>query len=232
MKARAWRLQGCRGAIRAVRVVTGGVTDGAAGGVTSRLVRATGMLPAAGLLWLGVWTGRACAATEQQFGSGPIVASGVAGGGLNTAASRVAEAASQPAVIGSAVPSLGFAALFQAIFGLLLVVGLILGCAWIARRFGVNRPAPRLGLVKYVSSTALSQKERVVVVEIEGTWLVLGVAPGSVNHLHTLPAREAAPAASAGGVAPNVSQFAMDFRQRLGEKLGKSPRRDDSESAS
>jgi flagellar protein FliO/FliZ len=213
MKARAWRLQGCRGAIQAAR-------------------SNTALLSSAGMMWIGAWTGSAHAASEQQLGSGSIVAPGVVGGGLNTAASRAAEAASQAVVSGSAVPSLGFAALFQAVFGLLLVVGLILGCAWLARRFGVNRPAPRHGLVKFVSSTALSQKERVVVVEIENTWLVLGVAPGSVSHLHTLPARESAQAASSPAVAPHVSQFAMDFRQRLSEKLGKSPRRDDSGSGS
>jgi flagellar protein FliO/FliZ len=166
-------------------------------------------------------------AAAQQSGSGPIVASGVVGGGLNTAASRVAEAASQTAVSGSSTSALGLEAMAQAIFGLLLVVGLILGCAWLARRFGVNRSATtRPGLVKFVSSTSLSQKERVMVVQIEDTWLVLGVAPGCVNHLHTLPAREPASASSA-AVSPQVSQFAMDFRQRLSEKLGKS-RRDDS----
>jgi flagellar protein FliO/FliZ len=184
------------------------------------------------MMGLGAWAGIAQAASEPQFGSGPIVASGVVGGGLNMAASRAAEAASQAVVGGSATSSLGFAALFQAVFGLLLVVGLILACAWVARRFGVNRQAPRHGLVKFVSSTALSQKERVVVVEIDNTWLVLGVAPGSVSHLHTLPARESAQAAASPAVAPHVSQFAMDFRQRLSEKLGKSPRRDDAGSGS
>jgi flagellar protein FliO/FliZ len=204
MNARAWRLQARR---------------------NTNVLRAAGS--GAVLLGASGWAGVALAAGEQQFGSGAIVASGVVGGGLNAAA-RAAEAASQAVVTGSAVPSLGLSAMFQAAFGLLLVIGLILGCAWIARRFGANRQAPRTGLLKYVSSMALSQKERVVVIEIEDTWLVLGVAPGSVNHLHTLPAR----AASSPAASPNVSQFAMDFRQRLSEKLGKSARRDDSGSAS
>jgi flagellar protein FliO/FliZ len=215
MKARAWRLQGCRGAIQAVRAA-----KAPSGAARVCVLLASG------------WIGAAHAASEQQLGSGPIVASGVVGGGLNTATSRAATVASQAIVSGSAVPSLGVVAIFQAVFGLLLVVGLILGCAWIARRFGVNRPPPRTGLVKFVSSMALSQKERVVVVEIEDTWLVLGVAPGSVSHLHTLPAREATHASPSPAVAPHVSQFAMDFRQRLSEKLGKSQRRDDSGSRS
>lgn len=208
MKARRWRMQGCRGAILMMCGNAALLATGFVAGITACIAQST----------------------AQQSGSGPIVASGVVGGGLNTAASRAAEAASQAAVSGSSTSSLGIEAMAQAFFGLLLVVGLILGCAWFARRFGVNRSASRPGLVKFVSSTALSQKERVMVVQIEDTWLVLGVAPGSVNHLHTLPARETAQASSA-AVGPNASQFAVDFRQRLSEKLGKS-RRDDSGAAS
>ncbi|CAM2138449.1 flagellar protein FliO/FliZ [Pararobbsia alpina] len=167
----------------------------------------------------GLMASQAAQAAGEQAAGGSIVASGVVGGGLNSAA----RAASQAVDAGSAVPSLGLAGIFQALFGLVVVIGLIFGCAWIARRLGLNKTPPRTGLVKLVSTTPLSQKERVVVVEIEDTWLVLGVAPGSVSHLHTLPAGEAA--ASPAPVSPQVAQFATDFRQRLSEKLGKSPRR-------
>ena len=77
--------------------------------------------------------------------------------------------------------------LLQAGGGMLLVLGLILLCAWLARRFGLQR----LGggrLVRVVSSAALGTRERVVVVEVAGTWLVLGVTPSQVNTLHTMPA--------------------------------------------
>lgn len=160
-------------------------------------------------------------AAGEQAATGSIVASGVVGGGLNSA-SRVA--ASPIGETGSGVPAVGLASVFQAIFGLVVVIALILVVAWIARRLGLNKTAPRTGLVKLVSSTPISQKERVVVVEIDHTWLVLGVGPGNVHHLHTLPAREVATPTST--VSPQVAQFATDFRQRLSEKLGKSQRRD------
>ncbi|HTJ95024.1 MAG TPA: flagellar biosynthetic protein FliO [Pararobbsia sp.] len=198
MKARAWRA----------------AVHAASRNVSSTVGRAVALLIASGGF------AAAYAAGEQASG-GAIVASGVVGGGLNSGAHR---AAAQAIDTGSAVPSLGFAGMAQALFGLAIVIVLIFGCAWLARRLGLNRPAARTGLVKLVSTTPLSQKERVVVVEIGETWLVLGVAPGSVSHLHTLPAGETA--ATASPVSPQVAQFATDFRQRLSEKLGKSPRRD------
>jgi flagellar protein FliO/FliZ len=88
----------------------------------------------------------------------------------------------------SAAPS-GASGLLQAGLGMLLVLGLIFGCAWAARRFGLQRfgGADR---VKVVASAMVGQRERVVVVEIAGTWLVLGVAAGRVNALHTMTAQE------------------------------------------
>lgn len=81
----------------------------------------------------------------------------------------------------------GLGGLLQALFGLAVVVGLILACGWAARRFGMQQVGGGR-LLKVVSSVAVGQRERVVVVEVEGTWLVLGVASGSVRPLHQLPA--------------------------------------------
>ncbi len=39
---------------------------------------------------------------------------------------------------GSAVPSLGVGAVLQTIVGLVVVVALVFGCAWLARRFGLQ----------------------------------------------------------------------------------------------
>jgi flagellar protein FliO/FliZ len=137
-----------------------------------------------------------CAA-EARVASGTLVAPAVA-----------------PAVgAGSAVPSLGLAGIVQALFGLVVVIGLVFACAWLARRFGLQQPKSS-GLLKVVSSAALGQKERVVVVEIGETWLVLGVAPGSVRTLHTLPAGSM-PAPASG--MPFSASLAHTLRTRLGE---------------
>lgn len=73
----------------------------------------------------------------------------------------------------------------QMIGALLLVLAVIVGGTWLLRRFALL-PTVASGVVKVVAATGVGQRERVVVVEINRTWLVLGVAPGRVNKLHVL----------------------------------------------
>ena len=104
--------------------------------------------------------------------------------------------------VGSAAPSLGIGAVLQTLVGLAVVIGLVFACAWLARRFGFQ-PARRGGPLKVVSSVGLGAKESATIVEIGDTWLVLGVAPGNVRLLHTLPAGSVAATATAtAGSAP------------------------------
>jgi len=116
-------------------------------------------------------------------------------------------------------PAVGASGLLQAGLGMVLVLGLIFACAWLARRFGL----PRFGggqLVKVVASSMVGQRERVVVVEVGATWLVLGVTASQVNTLHTLPAQAvpAAPAPLQTGSANAVNLFAQKLRESLGVK--------------
>ncbi|WP_321812083.1 MULTISPECIES: flagellar biosynthetic protein FliO [unclassified Burkholderia] len=129
--------------------------------------------------------------------------------------------------VGSAVPSLGVGAVLQTLVGLAVVIGLVFGCAWLARRFGFQ-PARRGGPLKVVSSVALGAKESATIVEIGDTWLVLGVAPGNVRLLHTLPAGSAAATATveapAGGPASGGGQpgtFGARFRDALAGEAAK-----------
>jgi flagellar protein FliO/FliZ len=136
-----------------------------------------------------------------------------------------------PTPVHEAAPAASSAGgLLQAGFGMAVVVGLIFGCAWLARRFGLQR----LGggqLVKVVSSASVGQRERVVVVEVGDTWLVLGVTPQQVNTLHTLPAQAHSPAASApsslqaraGALNNPVELFARKLRESLSGKSHPAP---------
>jgi flagellar protein FliO/FliZ len=137
---------------------------------------------------------------------------------------------------GTAVPALGVGAVLQTIVGLLVVIGLVFACAWLARRFGLQ-PANRGGLVKTIGGASLGGKERVAVVEIGDTWLVLGTAPGNVRLLHTMPAGSAAldSVPSGGPDAPGGSggsgtsgkdpalpgTFGQRFRDALRGEVGK-----------
>ncbi|OHV12357.1 flagellar biosynthetic protein FliO [Kushneria phosphatilytica] len=73
--------------------------------------------------------------------------------------------------------------------GLLVVLAIIGLCTWLIRRLGRSRLMGSQRHLKVIASQSVGQRERVVMVEVEDTWLVLGVAPGSVRTLHTLPAR-------------------------------------------
>ena len=84
----------------------------------------------------------------------------------------------------------------QGALALAAVLGLVALAAWAARRAGLARPVANAPL-KPVASLALGARERVVVVEVGGRWLVLGVAPGSVRALADLPPGEIAPPAAA-----------------------------------
>ncbi len=146
-------------------------------------------------------------------------------------AARSASGASA-VITGSAVPSLGFGAVLQTVFGLVLVIAVVFGCGWLARRLGLQH-GPKNALVKTVGGASLGGKERVAVVEIGDTWLVLGAAPGSVRLLHTMPASElpnpaqaAAKAASTGDPALQGS-FGQRFRDALKHEAGKRFRRHD-----
>ena len=138
----------------------------------------------------------------------PAFASGTARAVLPTVPSPAAEP----------VRSFAAAGLLQAGFGLALVIGLIFLLAWSVRRFGLQ-PSGKGRLLKVVSSVMVGQRERVVVVEIAGSWLVLGVAAGQVRALHTLPA-QSLPEAQAAPAAPGFTG-AGAFSQKLLESINR-----------
>ncbi|MFJ2995080.1 flagellar biosynthetic protein FliO [Pandoraea sp. NPDC087047] len=128
-------------------------------------------------------------------------------------------AASQAA----AVPSLGGAGIVQTGFGLVLVLALLFGLAWLAKRFGLQRPLGG-GNVRIVGSAAVGQRERVVVVEVAGDWIVLGVAPGQVRSLHVIDAERVADMPAAPAVAhpgAQANRAAQAFAQKLRESMKK-----------
>ncbi|WP_251978170.1 flagellar biosynthetic protein FliO [Salinicola avicenniae] len=80
---------------------------------------------------------------------------------------------------------MGLLLLGKTALSLLVVVGIILLCAWLLKRLGPNRRAGGQHL-RVVASTPVGQRERVVIVEVEDRWLVLGVGSGQVSKLDTL----------------------------------------------
>lgn len=99
--------------------------------------------------------------------------------------------AALPAAQNSAPPPalLSFGGMLQVLFGLGMVLAAIAGTAWLLRRFSPGQIGGG-GVLRVIGGVAVGPKERLVLVEIGDTWLVLGVAPGQVNTLHTLPKPE------------------------------------------
>src|SRR5512139_2514560 len=71
------------------------------------------------------------------------------------------------------------------LLSLVLILGGFVAVAWFARRYLPGMRAQ--GAVKVVGTTPVGARERVVVVEVDGTWLLLGVGGGNVRLLHTQP---------------------------------------------
>jgi flagellar protein FliO/FliZ len=105
--------------------------------------------------------------------------------------------------------SIGLAIIGQSILSLVVVVGVILLLGYVVKRAtnGTTRSKRHL---KVVGSTMVGSKERVVIVEVENTWLLLGVGNGTVNKLHELPkpaiSEEAEPAVLKGTFAERFTQ--------------------------
>jgi flagellar protein FliO/FliZ len=75
---------------------------------------------------------------------------------------------------------------FQLLSGLAIVIALLLASLWLLKRLSAPR-GEAAGLMRVVAGTAVGPRERVVVLEIGSSWLVLGVAPGRVSALAELP---------------------------------------------
>lgn len=93
---------------------------------------------------------------------------------------------------------------------------LILFIGWVAKRTGLAPQAKNNKLLKITSSCQVGRGEKVVIVEVDNTWLVLGVTAHSITPLHTLSAPPVdTPAVSA-------AELPADFRQLM-QKMLKRP---------
>ena len=76
--------------------------------------------------------------------------------------------------------------MLQVLLGLAVVLGMVFAAAWVMRRFnpGISTGGNAL---RIVAGTAVGNRERVLLLEVNDTWLVVGVAPGRVSQIHSMP---------------------------------------------
>jgi flagellar protein FliO/FliZ len=65
--------------------------------------------------------------------------------------------------------------------------------------------------MRIVSSLPVGARERIILLELEDTWLVVGVAPGEIRTLHTLPKGALPVDAQENG---QFSQWLKQFREQ------------------
>lgn len=118
--------------------------------------------------------------------------------------------------IGTTPPMAGMAMFGKTAFVLLIILAIIFAVAYVLRRIG--GPSGLTGQrLKVVSSIAVGQRERVVLVQVEKTWLVLGVGGGQVNRLHEMPAPEGV---QVEGQADTPEPFAKRLAQVISRRDG------------
>ncbi|MDQ3206450.1 MAG: flagellar biosynthetic protein FliO [Pseudomonadota bacterium] len=121
-----------------------------------------------------------------------------------TAASVQVPSQAMPQAAGSAAGAVG-----STVLALLLVVGLILALAWLARRMP-GAVASSGQSLRVLASLGVGQRERLMVVAVGQTQLLLGVGPGGTRTLHTLTEPLPMPDAPA--------PFAQLLAQQFGKK--------------
>lgn len=82
-------------------------------------------------------------------------------------------------------PAVSSGSIVQIIFSLLLVLAAIVLVAWLLKRMNAVRQGSG-NLLKILGGVAIGQRERIVLVEVNDAWLVVGVGPGQIRTLHTL----------------------------------------------
>jgi len=132
-------------------------------------------------------------------------------------ASAASSVAASPATGGSTAAGSAISAggsLAQAGLGLFGVIALILAIAWIARRTGLVRHVSG-GAMKVVASLSLGARQRLLMVEVGDTWIVLGVSAGEIRPLHTMPADRSLAGQPSPYPGAQPSQTPGTFAERL-----------------
>ncbi|SDA44660.1 MULTISPECIES: flagellar biosynthetic protein FliO [unclassified Janthinobacterium] len=165
----------------------------------------------------------AAPAETATASAGADVAAGKPAAAIDAAAPAPAAAlpAMPPGAPLTMAPSSSAGSLLQTIFALVFVLALLIGLAWVMKRYGPKAMGGN-SKMRVVSSLNLGGRERIVLIEVADQWIVVGASPGRVNALATLPRQEGEPpqlaAAQNGPAAANFSEW---LKQTIEKRNGK-----------
>lgn len=130
-----------------------------------------------------------------------------------------AGARTAPPVTMAAAPSAA-GSLLQTVLALAFVLAIVVGLAWLLRRFGPRHVTGGTA-VKLVGALSVGARERILVVEVGEQWIVVGASPGRMNALATMPRQEADPAVAAAQQGLPAGNFAEWFKQTIDKRNAK-----------
>lgn len=87
----------------------------------------------------------------------------------------------------AAVPGVSGASFVQGLIGLVVVIALLLVTLYALRRYGGRLSGASTVGMKVLSGLSVGTRERILLVEVGDTWLVVGVTSSQVRTLHTMP---------------------------------------------
>ena len=112
----------------------------------------------------------------------------------------------------------------RVILGLLVVLGVIAGLAYVMRRFNGSKITGK-SVVKIIGGVGLSARERVVVLEVAGHWIVTGITANQISSLATFQVPEVSELTNAtldqgmdGGCAEDVGADKASIKDIFSEK--------------
>jgi flagellar protein FliO/FliZ len=121
-------------------------------------------------------------------------------------------AIAQTATTAATAPTASLGGSFlQMLFGLALVLGLLFAGVWFLKKL-TGAAGPHGSLARVVSATPIGARERIVIVELGQTWLVLGVTPNSINTLAEMPRQPLPPGARP--IPPNFADWLRNTMNR------------------
>ena len=86
----------------------------------------------------------------------------------------------------TSVPGVSGATFVQALLGLVLVIAVLLAAVWLMKRLGAGSGFGNPAGMRIVSGLSVGPRERILLLEIGESWVIVGVTGSEMRTLHTM----------------------------------------------